>query len=328
MPNKEWHASPQELLLLADGELPSRPASRVRAHLAACWDCRTRMAEIERTIADFICIPHQAFESELPPIARPRALLKARLAELAAEHPGSRWRRLRLQSSAFAFTFAWILVVLLGARTVLNSIDGSSDIRTYAEALPNPTLTPSLTRNVALSDLCANDHDAVARNVPVRLRQRVFREYGIVGAPDADYEVDYLITPGLGGAEDIRNLWPEPHHAPWNSYVQDQLEDRLHQMVCSGKISLTRAQQEIAHDWISAYKKYFYTDRPLRNYLTLNPPSALRRLGLLLALGIALITLRAQDRVVLRSFLSRSVGFRFTAFRCHQASRRSPGFQV
>jgi hypothetical protein len=230
MSNKEWHASPQELLRFADGGLSSRRASLVRRHLAACWDCRTGIVEIDRAIADFMCIHHQALESELPPIAGPRAVLKARLIELAAQYSGSRWRRLRLPSSVFAVAFALIVVALLGTRTVYNWIFGSSDTRTHAEALPNPTLTPGLTRNVVLSDLGVSDHDEVVWDVPVRSRQTVFREYGILGAHDADYEADYLITPGLGGAEDIRNLWPEPHYdTPWNSYVKDQLEDRLHQ---------------------------------------------------------------------------------------------------
>jgi len=42
--------------------------------------------------------------------------------------------------------------------------------------------------------------------------------------PDA-YEVDYLITPELGGATDIRNLWPYGDTV-WNAHVKDQLEDR------------------------------------------------------------------------------------------------------
>jgi hypothetical protein len=33
--------------------------------------------------------------------------------------------------------------------------------------------------------------------------------------------------------------------------------------VCSGKIDLKVAQQDIAKDWIAAYKKYFHTDQPL-----------------------------------------------------------------
>lgn len=85
--------------------------------------------------------------------------------------------------------------------------------------------------------------------------------------PDADpkaYEVDYLITPALGGADDIGNLWPQSYSATiWNAHVKDALEDRLHELVCRGDVDLTTAQREISRDWISAYKKYFHTDRPI-----------------------------------------------------------------
>ena len=53
-------------------------------------------------------------------------------------------------------------------------------------------------------------HEEVVRDVPSSLRQEVFKEYGIVNPRPEDYEIDYLIAPGLGGAEDIHNLWPEP----------------------------------------------------------------------------------------------------------------------
>jgi hypothetical protein len=59
-------------------------------------------------------------------------------------------------------------------------------------------------------------------------------------------------------------LWPEPHsNTPWNSYVKDQLEDRLHRLVCEHKEPLEQAQRDIARNWISAYKEYYRTDRPL-----------------------------------------------------------------
>jgi hypothetical protein len=48
--------------------------------------------------------------------------------------------------------------------------------------------------------------------------------------------------------------------------VKDELEDRLHTMVCSGALDLASAQQDIARDWIGAYKKYFDTDRPVSSY--------------------------------------------------------------
>lgn len=71
-----------------------------------------------------------------------------------------------------------------------------------------------------------------------------------------DFEVDYLITPDLGGAESLRNLWPQPYSATWNARVKDRLEQRLHQLVCAGKMDLSTAQHDIATDWIGAYKKY------------------------------------------------------------------------
>jgi hypothetical protein len=100
--------------------------------------------------------------------------------------------------------------------------------------------------------------------VPVALQRKVFEEYGIAGVNPRAYEVDYLVTPALGGADDIHNLWPHSYAATvWNAQVKDELEDRLRDMVCDGSLDLGEAQREIATDWIAAYKKYFHTDRPL-----------------------------------------------------------------
>lgn len=88
---------------------------------------------------------------------------------------------------------------------------------------------------------------------------------GYHDAQPGAYEVDYLITPALGGADDIHNLWPQSSASVvWNAQVKDALEDHLRELVCDGQLDLTVAQREIASDWIGAYKKYFHTDRPVR----------------------------------------------------------------
>jgi hypothetical protein len=131
-------------------------------------------------------------------------------------------------------------------------------------ALPERTLTPGATRSVAMSDVCSMEHEEVVREVSDSMRQEVFQEYGIVNARSNDYEIDYLIAPGLGGTEDIHNLWPQPFTSgTWNAYVKDALEERLHQLVCSGNLDLRTAQHDISVDWIAAYKKYFHTETPL-----------------------------------------------------------------
>jgi hypothetical protein len=74
----------------------------------------------------------------------------------------------------------------------------------------------------------------------------------------SDYEEDHLIPLELGGApSDVRNLWPEPSNAATGSSgAKDQLENKLHGLVCSGQLALVTAQQAIATDWWIAYQSY------------------------------------------------------------------------
>jgi hypothetical protein len=130
-------------------------------------------------------------------------------------------------------------------------------------ATPRFSLTPGAIRIVTRDEVCAAALSEQS-SVPADLKRLVFEEYGMPQAKAEAFEVDYLVTPELGGAQDIRNLWPQPYRATtWNARVKDALEVRLHEMVCSGEIDLSTAQHDIATDWIAAYKKYFHTDKPL-----------------------------------------------------------------
>jgi hypothetical protein len=46
------------------------------------------------------------------------------------------------------------------------------------------------------------------------------------------------------------------------------LEQHFHRLICDGKLDFATAQREMATDWISAYKRYFKTEKPLRDYAT------------------------------------------------------------
>jgi hypothetical protein len=127
---------------------------------------------------------------------------------------------------------------------------------------PTATITPGVARTASKEDVCGTNQGK-NRAVPVALRRKVFELYGIPRADPRAYEVDYLITPALGGSDDIGNLWPQSYSATvWNARVKDALEDRLHELVCRGDLDLATAQREISTDWITAYKKYFRTERP------------------------------------------------------------------
>lgn len=194
---------------------------------------------------DFVRAYREDLDPQVPSIAGPRAMLRERLDTARPAMP--RW--MPVAASAMAACLALVAVAERGALR-----------RSADPVVPKSALTPGETRSVSLDEVCRGS--AGESSVPPSVRQAVFQEYGIHGARANAYEVDYLITPELGGASSIRNLWPQPYSAVWNAHVKDELENRLHGMVCAGQVDLTTAQKEIAQDWIGAYKKYFHTDRP------------------------------------------------------------------
>ncbi len=50
----EEHLPKEHLLMLVDGELPTKDASRAREHLETCWTCRGDLEKVENTISQFI----------------------------------------------------------------------------------------------------------------------------------------------------------------------------------------------------------------------------------------------------------------------------------
>lgn len=276
MVNEDIHPSDQELLLCADGELSRQRASQIRDHLTACCDCRARMAELEHAIADFVKAHRRAWDAQLPPAAGARARLKQLL---ASEEPrrADWWRLpLTLNGRRLALSCALLLLIFLSVKAFHSrSPVLQSQERPDALVLPDKNLTPGAARPVSTADICSMDHDEVVHPVSEALRQKVFREYGLRNVSLDDYEVDYLISPGLGGTNDLRNLWPQPRYdTAWNSFVKDQLEEYLHRSVCAGKLDLATAQKDVSTDWISAYKKYFSTQQPLDSSAS-NPRAAL-----------------------------------------------------
>ncbi len=267
----EFHPNDEVMLQFADGELLEPRSAEVQAHLASCWNCRVRLSELERTITEFTRSYQESVEAQLPAMAGPRALLKARLAEMAPAARTSVWERLLQFGAAQRLVYAGVLAVLaLGVffahRAGSISATGMGLISEAAESgvIPDHHLTPGATRKVSVAEVCRQRHEEVVREVPAALQQKIFREYGIANPRASEYEIDFLIAPGLGGTDDVHNLWPEPEKAPvWNARVKDELEEQLHEMVCDGQLDLSTAQSDIAKDWVGAYKKYFHTEKPL-----------------------------------------------------------------
>lgn len=274
MRTKRSHLSDEEILLFIDRELPSRRHLRARSHLAECQLCSRRRADLEGALTDFSRIHEETVSSLDSDVFRSRSLLKARIAEsVLRSNRGWASRLLRVGSMSRQLACASIALMIVGASYwVVHEFKwnnrGAQSTEYQAFALPRRTLTPGAVLPIAVGELC--DARAVENDPPVNptLQQAVFKEYGLPNSSRIAYELDYLVTPALGGSGDIKNLWPQPYSSTWNARVKDQLEDHLHELVCQGKVQLTTAQIEIANDWISAYKRYFNTDRPQPNMTT------------------------------------------------------------
>jgi hypothetical protein len=258
------HLTDEQLLIMADGELPPEQAVSIREHLASCWHCRARATRMELAIADFIELHEQRFHRQ--PVVGPgtRASLQA---QLRLQAKGFEMRSSSSRSMAYIAAYAAILLVMVGAGlwfVLAQRRPFALSAQMADPALPIRRFTPGAVQSARLTDLCRMTDSDTPPAVAPAVKQQVFDEYRLPVSTSQSYELDYLITPQLGGADDPRNLWPEPYGVTaWNAHIKDELEDRLHSMVCDGSLDLATAQQDIAVDWIAAYKKYFHTQVPL-----------------------------------------------------------------
>lgn len=125
--------------------------------------------------------------------------------------------------------------------------------------LPDPNCTPgeidpSVTQDNLLSTICHAGYTQTVRP-PVsytnNLKKQQVLDYGYEDTNMKDYEEDHFISLELGGSpKDPKNLWPEPHPS---INEKDTVENYLHLEVCTGKLSLLQAQQEITKNWYAVY---------------------------------------------------------------------------
>jgi hypothetical protein len=117
-------------------------------------------------------------------------------------------------------------------------------------------LNPAVTQATIDQTICVRGWTATIRpsdSVTEPEKLASMARYGVTNP--RLYEYDHLIPLELGGApNDLRNLWPEPHHLTSagksvGSFVKDSIENYLRARVCNGTITLARARAIIRGDW-------------------------------------------------------------------------------
>jgi len=142
--------------------------------------------------------------------------------------------------------------VLLGARTKTSGCT--------LGALPDRRCSPGayyskLTSQVVCS---ASFRTSSVRNVPESEKHQVEVEYGLAPRPyGSTLEIDHIVSLELGGSNAVANLFPERADAHPGFHVKDALENKLHTLVCTGRMSMRSAQRQIAANWEALYKEVF-----------------------------------------------------------------------
>jgi hypothetical protein len=142
-------------------------------------------------------------------------------------------------------------VLLTGAMLASNLCLADSGV------LPDPVKTPGEVMTTDANLICRSGYSKSVRHVTESVKRLAYEIYGITSRQPGEYEVDHLISLELGGSNSIKNLWPESFVTqPLNAHVKDELENKLHDLICSHQLPVAQAQQEIASNWIQAYEKY------------------------------------------------------------------------
>jgi hypothetical protein len=149
---------------------------------------------------------------------------------------------------------------LLAAALALLTVAQAAD---FAIA-PDPSLPPGAVRTTDVALICSTGTREL-RHWSRERDDRIMLEYGLPPGPHPQYEIDHLVPLGIGGADDDRNLWPEPRRSiepVWNAEAKDRLELRLRDLVCGGQLDVREAQKAIAEDWTEAYRQIFHQREP------------------------------------------------------------------
>ena len=122
--------------------------------------------------------------------------------------------------------------------------------------LPDPDCTPgAIFKDITKDEICVSGYSKTVRNVSQKLKNEIFTLYGVeYPVPFGSYEIDHLVPLSLGGNNEVANLWPKSAEPFPGFFEKNVTGNYLKEEVCSGRIALTVAQEQIAKNWFLIYQ--------------------------------------------------------------------------
>lgn len=137
--------------------------------------------------------------------------------------------------------------------TGCKSIDGLPDSKCTPGVLNDNVTQDNIKDTICQPGFTKTIRPPTKYTTPLEIE--LMKSYGFDGNRK-DFELDHLISLQLGGhPKAVKNLWPEPYlknMTNFTAHVKDTFENYLKRQVCTGTMTLSEAQNQIATDW----KKY------------------------------------------------------------------------
>lgn len=147
------------------------------------------------------------------------------------------------------------LLVLLLLVTSSAYAQTSPPVLATVPGIANPAVTQSnIHQTICVSGWSAKQRPPTSYTDPIKLR--LLRASGYPDQNPAHYELDHNWSIENGGSPtSLNNLWLEYYLMPCGAHVKDKLENKLHQLVCKGTITLAQDQAAFGN-WGASYNKY------------------------------------------------------------------------
>jgi len=134
---------------------------------------------------------------------------------------------------------------------------GPADVYPRLDLTPGAR-NPSITQDNIQNTICKATWSTQSIRPPSAnisaVKTQIMARYGLQGQPASRFELDRLIPIELGGSSfDLMNLWPQALDRHPGAREKDVVEHYLRLQVCAGKLTLSKAQDQIVADWYAVY---------------------------------------------------------------------------
>jgi len=112
---------------------------------------------------------------------------------------------------------------------------------------------PHVTQENIHTTICVPGYAASvrpSRQWSAAFKTRLLKQAGIPQSERSKYEMDHIIPLEVGGCPTCReNVTLQPWDGPDGAKVKDKVENHVHHLVCSGKMTLEKGQACFVGDW-------------------------------------------------------------------------------